>query len=294
VLDTFDATMFMLQSMDEGVSRDYKRFQQEFREHLGFDLREDLLGSLGSEMNVFATFTGRALIPDVGLLVSVKDKQKVGEILGGLWGAMSGGAPNRLEYQDHTLVVGAINGDRHFDLDESTIRPTFTFVDDYLLITLWPQAAKNLIASKSDGSPRFRDRAGYKELAANLDGVSAANSSTLMYVDCATAMEFVLDNATPFIQSFVPASQEIPLDVAAWPRTEVITKHLFGMIGAYEVNDREVYAEIYSPTGYVMPTSILAGLGMWMGMRQYQYFESGAQMIEMQAEAPPPQSTQGH
>jgi len=63
---------------------------------------------------------------------------------------------------------------------------------------------------------------------------------------------FMLDNAIPAIQSFIPIPPDFPLELAAFPTSETVTQHMFGMMGVGRwTGGNAVQTETYSPTGVV-------------------------------------------
>jgi hypothetical protein len=152
---------------------------------------------------------------------------------------------------------------------QPAFRPTWTTHEDFLVITLWPQAAKNLLAALDGGTAGLDRHPDFAKVSQRLQDVPLAQSTSVAYVDLPYLAACLLDNATPVLQSMWPKSRQIPIDAADWPRTEVVTQHLFGLVSTSRTEGRRVYSEVYSPTGYMAPVVGLTGLwtaGMWFRM----------------------------
>lgn len=235
----------------------------EFRQQAGFDLRNDLLASIGPEMSLYVAWPGKSVTPDLGMAIQVRNREKLEAILQGFAQQVTGGMPRSLAYRDADIRFLELPGPR-FDGNRGAMRPAWVFQGDTLLITPWPQAAKNWIAGRLDGTPRLEARPDYARLAENFraGGMDPAAGCWVGYADLGALTGWVWDNAAPYVQSFAPAQREVQLDFAAWPRSEAVTQHLFGALSVTRVEGDMVYTEMYSPLGCLVPTTALVGFGL--------------------------------
>lgn len=259
----FDAIMSML---DEGYPREAAEFRQVLEtvgEHLRINVRRDLLSSLGPEYAIYLSWPGAAVIPDIGVAFQVRKeaRAKIEEVIATVKTALV----DRVEIKDLTfrnrkihwidLSATARDGDVARQ-GPHTLKPSFALVDEYLVITLWPQSLKNLIHGLDTGEPRLKDDPDFKSLRAQVK--PGGFEASLFYLDLSSAAGFILDNGVPFLQSFVPTPDEVPINVAAFPTTGNVTRHMFGMLGVGSWDGPDViYSEMYSPIGAV-PSYVMA------------------------------------
>ena len=259
----------LLKTLDNG----YPRLAEEMRSgaaqvdiNLGFNLRDDLLGTLGPEYCVFMAWPGKAVLPDIGLMLQVREnaRPKIEGIIDTVRDEVQDKIEIRetvfrgtkIQWLDFTRLAGA---DRAKTFGPHNLKPTFAFVDEYFVVTLWPQAMKNLIAGLENKTPRLKDRPDFVRLRSKIS--PQGDEASLFYVDIEGAVGFVMDNGVPFLQSLVPSDPSVPLDVGAFPTTDCVTKHLFGMMGVSRWSgEHAVYSEMYSPTGAVTSYVVVSGV----------------------------------
>lgn len=262
----YEWAMDMVGKIDEGMVEEVEDGVAQFEQGFGFSLQKDLLANLGPEFAMYLAFPGSSLVPDIALMAQVKDAAKIRKILDGTVETLGG----QVEFRDFKYLgqkityvdVGAMLGDGGFGPRWTPqFKPSWLLVNDFLVVTGWPQTAKNLIHGLKNQRPRLAQRPDFKSLLAHLKNESpAAGSASVSYFDMKALAGFVLDNGIPFAQSMIPRIEEFPVDFAAFPVTDTITKHLFGMIGASERRKEGIYAEYYSPTGYFVPYVTMVGV----------------------------------
>ena len=220
-------------------------------DQVGFDLEKDLLHLLGPEIAFYAALPGQALVPDVGILVQVSDTTKAEVNLTRLVQGLGSIPVKTLEYQG-TKISYADLGGLGLDWDEvPPLKPTWTVINDHLLITLWPQSAKNLIRGLKAQEPRLADKPEYKRLLAQLrERNPDAGNGGRNYTDLKRLVGFILDNGVPFAQSLIPPIPGMPdIEWAAFPSTEAVTQHMFGMMGTTTWTKDGAIADYISPMG---------------------------------------------
>ena len=237
-------------------------------DRLGIDLENDVLKQLGPEVSFYAALPGQALIPDVGLIMKVQDGDRIlSTIKKSL--AAAGEVPIRTFDYRNTRLHYADLGALGLDWDElPPLKPTWAIVRGHLVVSPWPQAVKNLVRGLDNGTARLTDNPDYKsQLARARENNPAAGNGGVEYMDIRRMVGFILDNGAPFAQSLIPA---IPKDAlfadahiewAAFPSTDVVTRHLFGLFGGTTWTKDGVGTEYTSPTG-ILPTYALTGAAL--------------------------------
>jgi general secretion pathway protein G len=243
-------------------------------EFLDADLVKDVLPNFGPELAVYAAWPGRTLIPDMALMLQVKDQKKLDELVARIKDRTAQiGAISEFEYRGHK--IGFLNART---LDQGAfiqtvppLKPTWTTVSGYLVICPWPQVARNLIRSVVEKRPNLTDQPDFKQVVSRLkaDVPEGSRVLSVSYMDLKSIAGFVLDNLAPLAQTLVPA--DVPLDVAEMPVTETVTKHLFGGAAInYKIGDGYL-TDMYSPTGVVAPVAgiaVGAGMATWMMLQR--------------------------
>ena len=246
-------------------------------DQVGFDLKKDFLDLLGPEFASYAALSGQALVPDIGLLARVSDATKVEVNLTRLVQELGGVPVKTFEYQGTKMSYADLGGSG-LDWDEMPpLKPTWAVVNDHLLITLWPQSAKNLVRGLKAKDPRLADKPDYKRLLAHIrERNPAAGNAGREYLDVKRLVGFVMDNGVPFAQSLIPSLPGMPgVEWAAFPSTETVTQHLFGVMGATTWTKDGAETEYLSPTG-VLPfyVGIVAVAGIASLRVSVPFFES--------------------
>ena len=284
-LGYFDVMVEIFDRMEPGLRQEVEQGLIEVDQHLGMSVREDLLASLGSEFAVFASFPDQGWIPDLGLLIQVKNRDKVSRFIEQLHAVSGVEQPIRsIEYQGHRIFYLTLHDRSHPApmLREGSLRPSWVFTGDYLLFTLWPNSAKELLAGMSRQEPALVANADFGRLAAGMtrpDG--GAHYNGIVYLDIQRLVGFLLDNGTPILQTMMPDIAGVPLQPAAFPTSAPIKQHLFGLLLTSRRTPDGLYAEMYSPTGGLLLTAPLFAAAAFMGMR----YSQAMQIEMMQAEA---------
>ena len=148
------------------------------------------------------------------------------------------------------------------------LRPAFAFVGEYLLVTPWPQAAKNLIRSLGTNKAGLFSREDFALTYGHLKGErKGAGTLGLYYVDLRALVGFVVDTLAPVAQ-FAALPEELPLDPGLLPSAAIFNRHLFGIIASTEKTEHGMYAEYWSPTSVMGGGLILgAAAGAVVGLR---------------------------
>lgn len=274
LLDFGAAFRVLMRTLDDGYEREAREVRavlDQLSAHMGIDIQRDLIGALGPEYAFYMAFPRRALIPDIGLAFEIKEsaRPKFRGMIDNVRASLTEGEVKiqSFEYRGHRIhyldLLGTARGGAFALSGPHTLKPSFAIVDDFLVVTLWPQSLKNLIVGFESKAPRLADRPDFVKLRkrVKLPGAEAS----LFYVDLQAAAGFVLDNVVPLVQSLLPAPEEVPIDIAQFPTSKAVTKHLFGVlgVGTWDEDGGGGYSELVSPIGalpsYVVTVGAIAG-----------------------------------
>ena len=258
-------------------------------EALGIDVEKEVLPRLGPEMALGLSRPRQALIPDVFMIMQVREPAKVVRMFDTAMRALDAPIAS-LEYGDqriHVLDLGLLSGGA-----TPSIRPTWAFVDDYLVVSAWPQATKNLLDHMSGQGASLAQSDDFKSLLAHLRAEDPEAATTaLNYVDMEALVGFLCDNGVPLAQSLLPPTESPPVDWTQFPHTDTITRHLFGLAGGSRWTADGYYAEYWSPTGYLGPYLLSVGFGGYVWARQMEMSAAAsaahAQEVRRRASAVP-------
>jgi len=248
-------------SMEEGLAA--------FGDMIGADPVTDVIARLGPEYAVAGWWSGQALIPDVGLFIEVRERDAFSKILDRTLAALDVQVSS---FQHRGHPVGVVELGALGPLSSAVPqRPSWFFLDDYLVVTLWPQAAKNLIDHVEGGGASLAEAQAFKPLLSHLraDDPRAATAG-IGWLDMEGLVAFLCDNGVPIAQSFLPPNDMVPVDWALFPQTETITQHLFGLIGGSQWTADGYYTEYHSPTGYLGPYMLSVGLVGLVAVREQE------------------------
>ncbi len=259
-----DRLMAAVRDFDQDMAANIEDELQGMSDQLGFSIKDDLLPSIGQDMGLWmapAPFGG--LIPEMMVAVQLKDSDKFFSCIQKASAMLpSEDAMRSFEFMGHQisyLDTGKfMNSPGDFG---PGIKPAWMVDNGFLMVGLAPQALKNYLASKS------HQRSG---LARNPDLVEAmthfrrsnpdAGNTGVVYIDTGRLMVMTIDTLLPIIQS-MDIPDDIPVDLALLPTTDVFQRHIFGFSEAVSQTKTSFTTEIYSCTGY-LPVVIGAGVGM--------------------------------
>lgn len=160
----YDLVMAMMEQMDPGSARQVKGMVGNVENMFGFNLRDDMLANLGPEMAFYVTFMKGSIIPDVGLMFQVRDREKVNSmLLGSISGASDEISIGRTSAKGQR--VNYIDLSEDFDLNAimggftriPAPQPSWAFVGDYLVIAPWPEVIKNMLNTYEGELPAVTD-----------------------------------------------------------------------------------------------------------------------------------------
>jgi len=222
---------------------------------VGFDIRKDLIGSLGDEFAVFA--------PNFTAVVKMKDAEKFKTCVNKLLATMAqemakdrdfAGAVlklNTMPYQGKTITyVDGMRAPLFF-------QPCYILQGDYAVFALSPMALKDYLQTMTRGET-LADQADFqtvrRRMGADASGLYYADSKPLL-LSVYEIMPWLLGSAKmvpPEFAAMVP-------DSAKLPPSSLIARHLFGSTAAFRPLPDGLLAESYSPLGLPLPPEIRQG-----------------------------------
>jgi Protein of unknown function (DUF3352) len=241
---------------------------------LGKGWRQDLLPNLGPEVAGFVAMPRFGFLPEIGVLVKVKDRAKVESAIAKMFDSEGRRVVASTKFLDttiNTVDLGKLEIDPDFNL-----RPAYAFTGDYLMISPSPHTAKSLLVAMAnkDGGLAANESFVRAFGALRADNPNAGNLG-VSYIDLPWLAGFLLDSGIPLIQSAVPPDElaklereNIKLDLAKIPSTDSVVKHLGPIIMATQAKEGGTYAEVVSPTGMIAPVMAIAAAATVVGMRE--------------------------
>jgi prepilin-type processing-associated H-X9-DG protein len=236
--------------LDEGLA--------EAKQELGFDIRNDLVASLGGEFALFG--------PPLTFVVKLRDRAAfercVNAALKRIADEMGKGPDlagcrlelRTLDYRGHTLTY--LDG-RRFPL---IIQPCYTMVGDYAVVAPTPMALKTYLETMAAGA-NLTDKTDFQAVRAKIGGPV----SSLYYGDSKAFLANVY-RVLPFLLGLakaVPAAyQGLCPDPARLPPPSVVSRHLFGSVAGCRAVPDGLLWESHSPVGLPTPPSIRQGAGV--------------------------------
>lgn len=245
---------------------------KEFEAEHKVNVRNDLLAPFGPEYGVYAALPNHGILPDFGIVFKTPDAAKAEAAIKTLFGLGRIDQFGSLKYRGRDIKYAETTS-LGWEVDGKPIapRPSYCFLEGgYVLMTPWPQAAKNFLdgLAKKDGGFALRDDAAAVFARIKAD-VPNAGMGGVAYFDLPALAGFALDAIAPALQTLVP-SGEIPLDMAKFPQTSVFTSNLVPVVVATQYDKEGMSIVTVSPTGvvpiYGVTVAAVAGFMVRRGM----------------------------
>jgi hypothetical protein len=263
------------------------------------NVREDLLAALGPEMGMYATLPRYGLIPDVGFLIRTPDPAKAKAAIKKLL------AIAKLDLNLGTTThrgtdINYVEIDsRHLEVDGERLHPhpCYAFVDGYLLVAPWPQAAKNFLdaAARKDGGFAAREDVAAAFARLRTD-TPTAGMGGMSYFDLPAMAGFVLDVAIPVAQSTIAPSRIselahgfVELDFAKFPSTELFTSNLSPLLMTTQYDSEGMSSHIVSPVGLsTMYAFGVAGIAGYFATQAEARYTGESKVLKVEPEKAEP------
>lgn len=200
---------------------------------IGGDLRKDLLGSLGNEAAFFLAMEQGRLIPQAGLIVEVKDAERLQALLARALRAAS------VTVHETTLAGHAV-WSLELPLDMVPGSPTLAFVEGRMIIGYSRASVAGVIErARSEGTRGLLANASFQETL----GRDAAGAHGLVYIDAKRLAGYYLDAGANLAPGFL-AALDLPLDVHAMPSAEDILPFVRSPFAIVRPTDAGLVAEV--------------------------------------------------
>ncbi len=265
----FDGFREMLGSIEPRGLEEFDSGLEEIRAKAGVDLRRDIIANLGEEVALsFSPSPGGGMVPDLTVTVALRDPVAFAKAVTTIMSS----------FRDQRTFGVTPFGDAmigYVDVGEMerngpALKPCWVIHGNWVTFALVPQTLKNVLARSVAGEPSILDNADLQGLRAQLrTSFPGACDEMFTYIDVRSAAEFILDTAIPVLQSSV-RQQDVPVDMTLLPRSQVVTRHLFGFLASGNWAADGIYAEYISPAGMVPLLAIPVGAGAFMGVRAAQ------------------------
>jgi hypothetical protein len=249
----------VLEALQMFAPRQYQQFTQmeeQFNSQLGLNLRKDVVYNIGSEYLFSLSFSG-GLIPDVGIQLSLKDVEVFTNSIKKLMQMI----PKKHRYEF------LWNGYNFHYFNVSTMRnpvpiaPTFVIDGNRMLITLYPEMAKNLIIQKNGHFP--------KDMVTYLDGYEHTD---IEYLNIEKLVVPMYRTALPFIQSMIPRS-EVPIEFALLPSANTLEKYVTNAMQVWFTDETGMCLEVHSPFGITPLVGLAAAMAPRRSYDDHKYDE---------------------
>jgi hypothetical protein len=234
---------------------------------LRFKIRDGLLAALGKEFLFYATLPRNGLIPDFVAVIEIQDRGKAEQVLGTAL-EMTHVESRAVTFGEHTMNVVNLG-------PGAGVSPTFAFVQDKLVVSLFPTGLKKYIRHLERPRASIVDSADFQNTFQNLE---RGRAEWLAYYDVKRLVSYGYNAAESLLPTLVDPD-EIPVDPAMLPTLDVVLKHLGGWAGTSYCDQDGVVMQFRWPvvTAYLalwgrfldkapgFPPLVLERMGRYMG-----------------------------
>lgn len=279
-MSIYNALVGALQAYDPEMAEMVLGQLDQVEQQLGFTIKDDLFGSLGDTFLSWQMPMGAITsIPEMALLLKVKDQDKVVKVLKSI-AAMTDGMFEIKESEKRGIKAFSI----HMNLDMNggpaagignfigTISPTFAFKDGWLVLGFSSSDIKRAFARMDREDDPKNDIRGNKEFAAQA-AMLPKEVQSVSFTDWKASFEAIYQNAA-FLLMLVPANDDIPLDTTQLPEASVLTQHLFGSLSYSQADANGFATTTVSPFGpevaLALAGLLAAGIGVAGSMRGFR------------------------
>lgn len=243
---------------------------------LGFDIRSELLESVGDGFALSATLPRGGLVPDLLGRLTVDDPETFGRCLSVLLGLAEQESHGALELVD-AEVDGATLA-RYAKIQDVPLSPALALTADGLrLAGSFAALRTELRRPSTPVDPADGDHEFGASLAATVGG-GADDVAALLYVDVPRVAEYGLGMAGMVLPAVL---NELPvrLDPAMFPMPETVADHLSGLLLTARVGDNYLAFDSSSSFGGLLVPTVFGAIGVAVEQR-----ERAASMAAMRAE----------
>lgn len=263
---SFSAMTFDLGSAWDGVVNALKAYDEEqaeqwlgtlagYEEQFGVNVREDLLGSIGSEFMMWSMPTAAMMMgtPEVTMLLEVPDPERLVSTLETLFKMSEGmvelDKSTRRGIDVYTIQVnydptGGGMGMNPLDM----FAPTFSFKDGYLVAGFTVGDVKRAFKRMDREDDPSGDIRSNSEFVPYLEQLPQSGVVSLSFQDWKADFESIYQALTG-MAAFIPMNDDIPIDLSLLPDVATLTQHLFGSVSWATLDDTGFHAMSQGPWG---------------------------------------------
>lgn len=251
-------------------------FLKQMQSHLGVDLETEILGAMaGGACTYMALPETGGLYPELAIMLQVKEpaafEKTFARLTNGIAGAVSEegdviASTRELDYRGQTLHLFEMQAARGDDVVPFT--PTWTLLDDWLVLTLVPHTMKEIVLR---GAMTTGGGLAEQEDFKSLQRVRPAGAGELTYIDLQAIMNLLYDTAVPLLQTAVKPNmlgRKVPfkLDWAQLPAARTVRPY-FRSIGMYTTWNKDGFAlQMHGPLPMAGLVMMAAAVAVPMGL----------------------------
>ncbi len=264
VASIYDTLLAGLQAYDPEFAKQAVGHLAEIEKQLGFNVHDDLFGSLGDHLITWSMPMGTiSSAPEVAILMKVNNEDKLVKVLKSLAQLSNGlveieeGEKRGLKaYQirinfDPTQGMGGMN-----PLD--MFQPTFAFKAGYMVLGFSASDVKRVFQRMDREDDPKGDIRSNKEFTAIASSLPSGIDS-VSFTDCKAQFESYYQIATGLL-AFVPMGEDVPIDMSLLPDSGTLTKHLFGSLSYSKTDGMGSESVSVGPFGPEMGLAVVAAV----------------------------------
>jgi hypothetical protein len=254
--EAYDALAEMMEKTQD--KDDFNEGIADFNKGVGFDLRKDLLASLGDEVLFRCIGPGFLVMPEFYLSIDVKDEKKLASCLDKLVAAVNDEGRNQND-DDHIFKARPKLGLDTLDYKGNRIAvfkflrgpiplaPSYCIVKGRALIALTPQVLKRALDVQAAPARPILNSNAYAALRSHV----AAKASVLYYDEFKQGFDGAYGGLAPYLVQMLNGIPDVPPHSLGtkFPSANAITPHLFGTVSALSHDGEGYLLETYGPFG---------------------------------------------
>ncbi len=262
----YDSLMNAVNAYDQKIGDMVQMQLNGMQDALKLNLREDLFANMGPEVLSYAMPVSGNQLPEMGILIKVKDPAKALKVLNTAAQMSQGGfAINEIETEGGKLYGVDMDLPGEMAALTAMIEPTFTFHKGYMVVGFNRgdvRAALKMLDGKGGASIKEN-----KAFAPYLEKIPE-NVTSLGWQDTAATFEGVY-GVVASAAGFIPLPEEVPLDLGLLPSTETLTQHLFGSLNYSKKLPDGYMTKMIGPVGpelYLVAGLVVVAIPVAAGM----------------------------
>lgn len=218
---------------------DLDRWKRELEEKLGKESLRELSGHLGTEALFFATLPEGGvggLIPDMAVLLEVRDAQKLQTAIRELVRSFSGAELAEVPFKGRRIFHLPIPGGSRI----MQIGFAYTFLERHVAFGMTPLALKRLINRAEAGKGGLAEETAFQEALGKLP----QGASGILYVNTKRTVEYIHGLVVPVLQMF--GARDLPFDPALFPTAEAFSGPFRFTVGGFRPAQGRIESDFYS------------------------------------------------